>query len=197
MKVRIGHVLVIAIVFCSAQLRAQDLKTKISVGYGIITVPANENLSIAGGVFNSIISNQQTSTTSTGALGIQVDRDLTERFSVGANLIYQGIEKDITGTNYKENQQYTYITILPSGTYSYVHKPGFDFYGRVGLGVSFKKAESTIVNQGVTTSADANKTDFAYQISPIGIRAGKKFFFKAEAGYGYMGVLSIGIGYRF
>jgi len=177
---------------------AQDEpKHSIRLTYGIGT--AAEFQDATDEIFDAVLSNgtRASNTTYSGSLGLQYDYTLSAKFSVGLGLVYETIKKDVTVTTttdvtYNEGYSAKYTTILASATYSYMSKPKFGMFARLAIGPSFLKEKVS-----TTQTAENTATKFAYQISPIGIRAGQKLYFHAEAGYGYIGILAIGVGYRF
>ncbi|HEY5746505.1 MAG TPA: hypothetical protein VIU12_10540 [Chryseolinea sp.] len=177
---------------------AQDEpKHSIRLTYGTGTAAEFEDATDE--VFEAVLSNgtRVSNTTYSGSLGIQYDYTVSPKFSVGLGLVYETIKKDVTVTTttdvtYDEGYSGKYTTILASATYSYMSKPKFGMFARVAIGPSFLKEKVS-----TTQTAENSATKFAYQISPIGIRAGQKLYFHAEAGYGYLGILAIGVGYRF
>ena len=99
--------------------------------------------------------------------------------------------------NYLSNNQ-TYAYYLNSNLYiaagvrfPYFHKKITDLYSGFTLGanVRFHSTESTPLL--LTT------TRFTWQITALGVRFGKKVYGNIEVGYGYKGMLSIGLGCRF
>ena len=75
--------------------------------------------------------------------------------------------------------------------FAYYHKNITDLYSGLLLGVNihFHSTESIPL---LSTSGR-----FTWQVTALGVRFGKKVYGNVEVGYGYKGMLSIGIGYRF
>lgn len=85
------------------------------------------------------------------------------------------------------------ITIAPEVQVTYKTLPLVKMYGNVGMGVTLVN-EKIAGNKGTETI----KGDyFAFQVTPFGIRVGKKLAGFGEAGYGYKGAVSLGLSYRF
>ncbi len=191
--------LMVSGMFTAPQMaHAQDEpKHSIRLTYGIGTAAEFEDASDE--IFEAVLSNgtRVSNTTYSGSLGLQYDYTVSPKFSVGLGLLYETIKKDVTVTTttdvtYNEGYSGKYTTILASATYTYMSKPKFGLFARAAIGPSFLKEKVS-----TTQTAENTATKFAYQFSPIGIRAGQKLYFHAEAGYGYLGIIGIGVGYRF
>lgn len=86
---------------------------------------------------------------------------------------------------------HTNLYIAAGVRFDYFHKNITDLYSGFTLGanVRFHTTESTPLL--MTTSR------FTWQITALGVRFGKKVYGNVELGYGYKGLLSAGVGYRF
>ena len=85
------------------------------------------------------------------------------------------------------------ITVAPEVQVTYKRLPLVAMYGNVGMGITFinEKIEG---NRGTQI---IRRDYYAFQLTPFGIRVGKKLAGFAEAGYGYKGAISLGLSYRF
>jgi hypothetical protein len=192
-------VVTVGLLNCSLESIAQtESANKIIVNFGGGAVPEiiEETNDLADALFSD--GTRTSETAFSGTFSIQYDRVIAEKYSVGVSFIFEELTKDVTITgssSITNNEAYKgkHYTVLVNGSYMYSVKPKFEMYARLGLGVSFTEEKYT--EQQVETSDE--DVLFAYQISPIGIRVGQKLFFQAEAGFGYVGILSIGVGYRF
>ena len=105
-----------------------------------------------------------------------------------------------TGNTYKNylfesasNYKYTSVILAFETRFSYIEKPFLSLYYFAGLG-GFVVTERDLEN----TYNDPRT--FAYptcQITPLGIRYGKKAAIFAEIGYGYKGIINMGISAKF
>lgn len=188
-------VIFLAMAFYEAD--AQVGSNRITVTYGGFTSP--EFIGASEDILDQIFTpGAETSNSSfSGAIGIHYDRQISDKFLVGLSFLFESVTGDIvvnngTGTRYNEAHKATYPTVLLNGSYLYVSRERLELYARVGVGACFSKEEVTY--QGTTTD---NSVLFAYQISPIGIRIGRKIYFNVEAGFGYAGIAVFGVGYRF
>ena len=182
---------------CTIESAAQtDPLNKIIVNFGGGAVPEiiEDTNELAEVLFAD--GTRTSETAMSGTFSIQYDRIIASKYSVGVSFIFENVTKDVTVTlpsnaTYNDAYKADYLTILMNGSYIYKSKPTLELYGKLGIGVSFSQEKYLRENR------TAERALLAYQISPIGIRAGKRVFFQAEAGFGYVGILSIGVGYRF
>ncbi|MEO6176428.1 MAG: outer membrane beta-barrel protein [Flavobacterium circumlabens] len=117
-----------------------------------------------------------------------------ERVKVGADISYMKSEDTFTANiaNAKSVTRNTnYIMALVMGEYSYIKTPLLNFYGSGGLGILSGSTKET------GGSYSHSEVGFAYQINPAGLRVGKKLGGFVELGYGYKGIATAGINYKF
>jgi hypothetical protein len=183
------------VAFTIHSARGQNSKTTISFNWGVGTIP--EVVGITSGLLDDLVSGTVTSnTTSTGSIGLQIDHNLSPRSSIGLGVAFESISQDIESftSSQPTTDKYTatYLTIMANGTFAYMNKKYFKLYGRLGIGASF-----TSESIAYSTPVHDHSVLLAYQISPIGLQAGGKLYFKAELGVGFIGFATIGVGYRF
>ena len=99
--------------------------------------------------------------------------------------------------NYLSNDQ-TYAYYLHSNLYiaagvrfPYYHKKITDLYSGLTLGANVR-FHSTESDPLLLTTAR-----FTWQVTALGVRFGEKVYGNIEVGYGYKGLLSVGVGCRF
>jgi hypothetical protein len=117
------------------------------------------------------------------------------RLSYGADAIYQ---KTISTFTYSNNSTLTvnasWFSLMPRADLLYLDTDAFKIYGSVAAGAAIRHAETT----GSGSSKDSkNGITFAFQATPIGIRAGNAVAVWAEAGIGFRGLLAGGISIKF
>ncbi len=78
--------------------------------------------------------------------------------------------------------------------YRYVNNGFFQMYSGLGLGVTVGKEQFTSETEGIDSG---NRTMIlpGYQINFAGVRFGKRLGITFELGYGYKGIMNIGIAY--
>lgn len=85
----------------------------------------------------------------------------------------------------------TNLYIAPGVRFNYYHKKITDLYSGVNVGVNVR-LHSTEKDPLVLSSARVT-----WQLTALGVRFGKRVYGNVEIGYGYKGLLSIGVGTRF
>ena len=118
----------------------------------------------------------------------------TERMSVGATVSILQTAADAVRSGTSSGEYSTrYLTFAAEGTYNYLTREKFRLYGLIGAGVTNLNARYTV--QGQNESDNANV--FNFHLSPIGAAFGRQFGGTAEVGFGYRGIVSLGLFYKF
>jgi len=83
------------------------------------------------------------------------------------------------------------LYIAAGARFNYFHKHITDLYSgfTIGANIRFHTTESTPLLLATAR--------FTWQITALGVRFGKRVYGNVEIGYGYKGMLSAGVGYRF
>lgn len=122
---------------------------------------------------------------------------LSERVKVGADFSYLRMDKSfnstVAGVTTKETRRGQYLMILPTAEFAYIKTPLFTFYGTATAGVLLGQAKE----RSGSRPYSHNSTAFAFQVNPVGLRVGKKIGAFAELGYGFKGIATAGISFRF
>lgn len=80
---------------------------------------------------------------------------------------------------------------MPTVEFTYYHNDLVKLYGGAGAGMM---VEHTKAKKGDVNKKGSNETQFAYQVTPIGMRVGNNWVGAfVEAGYGHKGLLTAGI----
>ena len=118
-----------------------------------------------------------------------------ERVSIGATVsLLQTISDAVSNGTTTGDFSSTYLTFAGESSVTYFSRRNFRLYGLLGAGIT---------NMNSKYSADAtagNDTDgttfFNFHVSPIGVTFGNQFGGTAEFGFGYRGIVSLGVYYR-
>lgn len=158
-------------------------------------------ISFADGFSNALSSailgqKLNSKTTSSGNFGLGYRNQITERIRVGGDIAFQQEQTEQFDKNNKAIAKRTnnYFMVMPAMSFSYIKTAWLDFYGSAAAGVILDKYTSTEPNKAAVKD---NTTDFAFQVNPAGIRVGKKLGAFAEVGFGYRGIISAGLNYKF
>lgn len=84
----------------------------------------------------------------------------------------------------------TFVTLAIEGEYRYRNQGVVQLYSGIGLGYSYGTETLTSPEQLTT---NGNVSTIAYQINAIGVRLGKKYAGFAEFGFGYKGIVNVGL----
>lgn len=123
-------------------------------------------------------------------------------FSAGIGAGYQGETANFSTRNPVNGPlqmigSYTrrIFTIAPEIRVSYGYNDIINFYGLLGLGRSFYTEK---VSNDANGTQETSKGGFwMFQVSPIGIKVGKKIAGFVEGGFGYKGLVRGGVSFRF
>lgn len=83
-----------------------------------------------------------------------------------------------------------YHTIAGELQFNYIAKPYFRLYSGLGLGLT-NYTEKYRPTTGNTETNSA--THFNFQVTPIGLKVGNAIGFFGEVGFGYKGVICVGL----
>ena len=144
----------------------------------------------------------------------------SKRFSIGFDFSYSPIMQDGDTYCYDCEQQtknrrsdnlfnrgnnYTgsIIIVMPTVRMEWIKNSGFSLYSRAAFGVGIQTGTSTgdctlYGNRNNQPAKSSTHCGFAYQLTPIGLTFGREIFCRLEfPSFGYEGLASIGLGYRF
>jgi hypothetical protein len=174
--------------------QAQRRAIEINGSYGFISAPRVANYaSNALGTIGTLGSYDVYNHKNAGPISVHAKYGLSDRIKLGLNLNYEQ-QKEKT----KENElnigeiNMNYYSLMPSFTYNYWQWDKCQIYGCVSLGIGIENSVFLPVDKESETE---NSFRFAYQVSALGIKYGKKAGFFMEIGYGYNGIFQAGVFY--
>lgn len=172
----------------------EDNKGKVEVygGYGIATaqdiISGLSNM-LAGALVPGLV--KRVDTDGMGAVFGGVDYYLSDRGAVGLQINYASYDQTYSTTGGSDVKiKTTYFTPMIHGKYNWLNKQYFQIYSAAAVGGSFIGAKDK-------DNKKDNRFTGSFQISPIGLRAGSTIAVFAEAGFGFQGIISGGISFRF
>ncbi|WP_254413013.1 outer membrane beta-barrel protein [Dyadobacter diqingensis] len=117
---------------------------------------------------------------------------VTDRIAVGAATGFNGHahESNFRYTDFTGLEAQT-LTVAGEVTWIYLKRPAIKLYATAGLGFYTMRASVDSYHSATTTNGATA------QITPIGIRFGKKLGVFTELGYGYKGILNTGFSIKF
>ena len=138
-------------------------------------------------LLSDIVPHAAGDVTGWGGVTVSYDLYLLAGLSAGASVVYSSNERKFADTGTKIDNRYW--SVLPHAKWRWLNLRVVTFYSRLGAGVTFARAKGA----GDKESA----TQFAFQVSPVGVEVGGRIAAYAEAGIGTSGCLLVGGRYRF
>ncbi|MCU0394917.1 MAG: hypothetical protein MUF29_03350 [Chitinophagaceae bacterium] len=117
------------------------------------------------------------------------------RFGFGLDMVYgkTTTEYVYNTTLISKTVESQWFTLMARASYTYylneINLPHVELYGAVAAGSSFRDARN---EDGKTL----NSSHLAYQITPLGVRSGRKIAIWAELGYGFKGLVNAGLSWK-
>jgi opacity protein-like surface antigen len=159
---------------------------KHEIAFGVPILPVQEIATGISAIITDVLGQRVDDIKARGAFSLAYRYFPSRRWGVGVTGVYQRI--DVNYKNPPAKSTFNTITVLANGQYSYIIKPRFDLYSRLGAGIcSFNQSAG---------AGDSNDTVFAFQVTAIGIRAGGVFNSFIELGVGYEGIIHAGFSVR-
>jgi len=201
MKSKTIILLMLCLLTLSASSEAQETKNgknEIRLGYGVLTAPemANSLMSvwpaIGMTIWKDTISDYNCSFY--GVLSLEYKRYIKPWVSVGISLSVNPISTLIKTKHDKElTWNYYLINVLPRLDFQYVNKGIFSMYSGIQAGATVILWQD---REGSTNLTDTG-VGFAYHVNAFGMRIGKEFGAYMEWGFGFRGIVNVGISGKF
>ena len=172
-----------------ASMNAQSKKNELDLGVGVWS--SNQIVGTLSDVIVSGLTGLKMENKSyIGAWHLGYKYSTSDRFALGPVLAFDRGTSDVSSGKFTSN----FYTLAVEGDYKYVNSDKFKLYSLAGVG-------ATMLNQTYKPDAGDNKsqskTFFNGQITPIGIKYGSSAGVFAELGFGYKGILCVGVFCRF
>ncbi len=171
------------------ELRKDELRMlrhEVSVSYGA-AVTTNW-LDGFNDFWTGLFTDSDTSIQGWGAITAGYNFRLTRNFSLGAQAVYSTNKNGFKNSDLQFTNRYW--SVMPNAKWNWLNLRIVTLYSRAAAGISFAKAK---VDGGESDTS----TQFAFQVSPIGIEVGGRLAGYAEAGIGVSGSIMAGVRYRF
>ena len=112
---------------------------------------------------------------------------VAEKIAIGGTVGYNGRAKPFNYINW-DRRYYgiKVVTLAGESAFYFLKKRNTAIYALAGMGCFFAGADGN-------NNADYNNFGLTLQVTPIGVRFGKKIGGFAELGYGYKGLVNVGI----
>ena len=202
MKKRIVLSICVLIILCSQTLSAQkphsDLYNEIGVDAGPVSI-------VGGVVYGTIgfwtavgggLSHKPVEMNLYGCYNVHYYYQVTHWCQVGVKTVVEGSKltyyTDTTKRVIDHVSQDVLLSFMPSVRFTYLNRPWVRLYSSVDVGVGF-----FLSSTGGSDGDSGNKALFAFNVTPIGVSVGKKFYGLFELNAGYDAIVKVGIGARF
>lgn len=142
---------------------------------------------LTGGMYS--VSNEKMS----GNYSFTYRYALKDRLSVGASFVYSRLKMDLDQSGNPGGSINNYFTLAPEIEYKYIDARNFKLYGFAGAGATINR--QTVSSEDNTIND--NNIYFNFQLSPLCAQFGENLGMYLEAGFGYKGILCLGIFTKF
>lgn len=189
--------------YSNAQSKKGDVE--FSLGYGAFSAPKIRNE--ANDLFRGVAtlgSQYETNKSTYGPLSLTGSYAVTNKFKLGLTFTLERDKSELwskllNDDNHKKQGDINVDSygVMASGTFSYLNREYVQLYSGLAMGVGLRRESFDKEPTSSMMLESSSSTRFAYQITGIGVRLGGKLAGFAEVGYGYKGIVSTGIAYRF
>lgn len=189
--------------YSNAQSQKGDVE--FSLGYGALSAPKimNETIDIFR-MWVTLGTNYETNKSTYGPLSLTGSYAVTNKFKLGLTLTLERDKselwsKSLNDDNHKKQGDINVDSygFMASGSFSYLNREYVQLYSGLSMGVGLRRESFDKEPNSSMPEESSTSTRFAYQITGFGIRLGGKLAGFAEVGFGYKGIVSTGIVYRF
>ena len=172
---------------CVTSVLAQgEKKNQLSLGWGLGSVPMVSDVSVTIGTLGDTSYGSDA-----GAFSLQYLRFVTPKLGLGAiaSLEHQSGKVENLQKEGKKDIGQTDVLIMPCVSYYWYSNRVVGIYSKAAAGVD-------LIDYVDDTQKliDGKSAEFAYQLSPAGVDVGgpsARFF--AEFGFGYQGIINMGV----
>ena len=152
-------------------------RSEVSVSYGV--APVTDWIDSYSDMLTGLFTNANTDLEGWGAVTVGYSIRLIGSLRLGAGVRGNGPLGNLN----------RYWALLPNVKWNWMNLKVVSFYSRLGAGASFSRSE--------VGGESGKSTQFAFQVSPVGVEVGGRVAAYAEAGIGTSGCLLVGVRYRF
>lgn len=184
-----------ALTLCVSTSVAQE-KNSISLGYGFLSLE-QAAYSLGTSLLGAASGPKRGADMSlgfTGPLVLSYHRTMenNQRFSLGGSLVLFDHGK-VTHKEDGDIVSFNAFTFAPEAKFKYLNSDNkFNIYGLLGAGVTFLQSKDY-----EDSNNDKSSVHFNFQATPLGIEYGGSVKGFAELGFGYKGILNVGVNFGF
>ncbi|MEH0156550.1 hypothetical protein V6R21_20545 [Limibacter armeniacum] len=193
--------LLLASLFASVFVNAQDKKHELSLSTGILTT--SQILDTYPNLMSKIETDNpylRENATLRGNLNLTYRYTVNEKWTLNLASSYDhsSAEVHVGGSKVGESKRHM-VTLAPEVSYYYLRHEKFQMYSGLGLGYTYGFGEMIPDpgNKMMLEYVDEKIGHINFQLNAIGLRYGKRIAGFTEVGFGYKGVANIGMSYQF
>ena len=199
MKIKCLLVAMAISVLVNIPAQAQDeYRHEFSASYGAVS--NSTWLEAAGEFISAMFGRQYSKCSYAGPMGLEYYYHITPLVGVGAVGVF---------TKYNQEEKYkdevtsigknSYFTLMPSVKFNWLRRENWGLYSKLAAGATLRNSHLKEVSPSTErTTKDKNGVFFNFQISAIGIEAGRNHVFGfAEVGVGEQGIGLAGVRFKF
>lgn len=177
--------IVAAVLFTLPAVCQRMQRHEISLCYG--AAPVTDWIDSYSDMLTGLFTGETSDLDGWGAVTVIYNFRLTRSFSLGGQVVYSSNEEKFRRTGSTIDNRYW--SVMPTAKWCWLNLRIFSLYSRVGVGATFSRSK--------TVGRSDSTTQFAFQVSPVGLEFGGRLAAFAEGGIGVSGCLLIGARYRF
>ena len=130
-----------------------------------------------------------------GCYSLQGYRQMKPWLQLGGKLVFENTQDIVYTDKEKTMEDYRFYTpsvaLMPSIRFTYLHKPYVRLYSGLELGACYLWEQNPKVEHPVS------QWIFAFNVTPLGLQAGRKWYGMLETNIWTDAIVKIGVGYRF
>lgn len=174
-----------SLLFAASSFAQGSRRQEITLSYGV--APVTDWIDSYSNLLSGAVLGADTKSSGWGAVSLGYSFRLIGGLKIGAQLVYSSNSQAVQGAGSDISNRYW--SVLPNLKWNWLNLKIVSIYARAGAGVTFAR-----VSYG---GRNEQSTQFAFQVSPLGVEVGGRLAAYAEAGIGTSGSVVAGIRYRF
>lgn len=194
-KIMIGIVFLLLATYPTQKVFGQEATSEIEVGFGAGTTPTFVEAISEVLVSLASLGSVDVETSTTGGISFGYKSRVSDQLDLGVNYVYQHFDKTLSQDNTQVGTgDINWHSVLGSLDYYWVDNTNFGLFSSAGLGFSAYNEEQRDDSGQMESESQLY---VAYQLDIVGVEFGNNFNGSLALGFGYEGILSMNLGYRF
>lgn len=147
-----------------------------------------------------VISNRDLDIDLRGCYGISYHYQVNSWLQVGVKSYVELLQNSVYDTsrvNLQERTTFALVNIMPSVRFTYLNRPMVRLYSGIDLGMGIFASTPDKNSDGESAADKSSPCYFSFNITPIGVSVGKKFYGLFETNIGSSTFFKVGLGCRF